>query len=105
MQDSTGFTGSYNEPPIETPHLNSKVDHDEASVNAIASWLDQLPPVETMTTAAVVKKLIPSIKKMQAKGYSIDQIAAELSRNGLPVSGRTLARHVGTRQTAKRRAG
>ena len=76
MQDSTGFTGSYNEPPIETPHLNSKVDHDEASVNAIASWLDQLPPVETMTTAAVVKKLIPSIKKMQAKGYSIDQIAA-----------------------------
>ena len=73
----------------------------DTNIEAIARRLDALPRVEVMTVATAILKLRPSIKKMQAKGYSMDRIAAELAAAGLVVSGRSLARNLSTKAASR----
>ena len=71
---------------------------DNDSVDAIAAHLESLPPITQMTVSVAILKLKPVIKKMQARGYTTDQIAtaisayAQANRLQLKVSGRTLVR-------------
>ena len=67
--------------------------------------LDGLPTRQTMTLQEALQYLAPAIKRLRAKGYSIDEAAAEvtcdLSALGLSVSGRTLARLMPSKTRAK----
>lgn len=75
----------------------------DTNIEAIARRLDAFPRVEVMTVANAILKLRPSIKKMQAKGYSMDRIAAELAADGLAVSARSLARNLSVSAANRRR--
>ena len=63
-------------------------------IEAIERHLNGLPARPQMTVLAAIQRLRPSIEKLRARGYTIDEVAAELKTSGLSISGRTLARHL-----------
>ena len=71
-------------------------------LDAISKRLDALPACQIWTTQTAIDKLMPSISKMLGRGYSVEQVAAELAATGLAVSSRTLARSLAkNKATAK----
>lgn len=75
---------------------------------AIGLRLAALPPRQKMTLAMALQQLAPDIKIARSKGYTNDEIAAELTRElsalGLTVSGRSVARLVPRKKTARKTA-
>ena len=75
---------------------------------AIGLRLSGLPPRQKMTLAMALQQLAPDIKTARSKGYTNDEIATELTRElsalGLTVSGRSLARLMPRKKTARTRA-
>ena len=75
-------------------------------LGAIEVRLNSLPPRQTMTLAQALQRLAPAVKRLRANGYSMDEVAAELTRElsvlGMTVSGRTLARLMPSRASKAR---
>ena len=71
-------------------------DLEKDILDATEAHLDGLPPRQTLTLVQALQRLAPAIKRSRAKGYSVDEVAAELTRKlnaiGMTVSGRTLTR-------------
>ena len=97
MNDNFEQAESHVELPLVVPKIEQAVVLDTDKIDSVKKRLDALPPVQVLTTKTGIEKLLPSIKKMQVKGYSIGQIAAELSASGLPTSSRSLARLLSTK--------
>lgn len=69
--------------------------HTPEQIERLAARLKESPSLpKALTTAEAIKRLAPSIRAMQGKGYGLDQIADVLKAEGLSVSGKTLARHL-----------
>ena len=85
QDDSTAI-----EPALEATREVPSIDQ----IEAIERHLNGLPARHQMTVLAAIQRLRPSIEKLRARGYAIDEIAAELKTGGLNISGRTLARHL-----------
>lgn len=69
--------------------------HTPEQIERLAARLKEAPALpKALTTAEAIRKLAPSIRAMQAKGYDLDLIAETLKAEGLAVSGKTLARHL-----------
>lgn len=67
----------------------------------VEAKLKSMPPIiKEMTLADAVKKLAPSIRKLQDKGYSLEQITEILKDDGINITQSSLKRHLGP---AKRR--
>lgn len=90
-----------------TPTGQRHSSHDQDALVAIETRLNGLPPRQTLTLGQAVQRLAPAIKRLRAKGYSIDEVAAELTRElsplGMTVSGRTLARLLPSKAPTKAR--
>ena len=71
-------------------------------LEAIEQHLKSLPPRHKLTAQAAIAKLIPSIEKLRARGYTIDEVATELKTGWLNISARTLARHLRSGMPKKR---
>ena len=84
---------------IEPPHDASEIDQ----IEAIERHLNGLPARQQMTVQSTIQKLKQSIEKLRACGYNLDEVATELKKHGLHMSGRTLARHLRS-AAPKRRA-
>lgn len=69
---------------------------------AVVAHLDALPEREQLTLADAVRTLAPTIKKNRARGYSTDELAAEIRAMGVQVSGRTLARLIASAKPVAR---
>lgn len=71
-------------------------DLEKDILDAAEVYLDSLPPRQRLTLSMALQRLAPAIKRLRAKGYSVDEVATELTRKlsilGMTVSGRTLAR-------------
>jgi DNA-directed RNA polymerase specialized sigma24 family protein len=78
------------EPPREATREAPSIDQ----IEAIERHLNGLPARQRMTVLAAIQRLKPSIEKLRARGYSVDEVAAELKARGLHISGRTLVRHL-----------
>ena len=78
-------------PPIRQPN-SQQFAITADGLDAIAQHLDALPTCQIWSTQTAIDRLMPSIAKMLNKGYSVEQVAAELAATGLTVSSRTLAR-------------
>lgn len=76
--------------PIEPPRDASAIDR----IEAIERHLNGLPARQQMTVQSTIQKLKQSIEKLRARGYNLDEVATELKKHGLHMSGRTLARHL-----------
>lgn len=89
---TTNDSGSLDEP--RAARLRPGLEQD--TLAAIELRLNSLPPRQTLTLAQALQRLTPAVKRLRANGYSMDEIAAELTRElsclGMTVSGRTLAR-------------
>ncbi|MDP2832335.1 MAG: hypothetical protein Q8Q28_03380 [Pseudomonadota bacterium] len=69
-------------------------------IDGIAARLKEAPAMpRALTTHEAIKRLAPSIRAMQARGYNLDQVADTLKHEGLVVSGKTLARHLRAQKT------
>lgn len=74
-------------------------------VASVASCLDKIPPAERpLTTAEAISLLAPQLRKLRARGHTLDEIAAHLKGHGLHVASRTLARHLAGAKTVARKA-
>ena len=103
------------EPNLETEHASASDrpttgqlaatlrDLDDDKLRAIAARLDALPPRQELTIAAAIGRLAPQIKKLQARGYTLAVIAAELTASGVQIAPRTLARYLASAAPASRR--
>ena len=68
-------------------------------LNALSVSLDQLPPPERslgVTEAIVV--LLPTLRRMRARGHSLEAVAQHLRANGLTIAMRTLSRHLAAKK-------
>ena len=74
----------------EPPHDASAID----PIEDIERHLNGLPARQQMTVQSTIQKLKQSIEKLRARGYKLDEVATELKKHGLHMSGRTLARHL-----------
>ena len=63
-------------------------------IEAIEKHLKGLPARQQMTVQSAIHKLKQSIENLRDRGYNLDEVATELKKHGLHVSGRTLARHL-----------
>ena len=81
--------------PCELLNITPSAGITADKLVTIARRLDALPPRHEINLHDAIKKLAPSIKKMQARGHSLNAIAAELTASGLRIAPRTLARHLG----------
>jgi hypothetical protein len=59
--------------------------------------------VEEVTKVQAIRMLVPQIQTMQAKGYSLNAIAAMLSENGITVTGVTLKSYLNQLRAAGRK--
>ena len=89
----------------ELPARRLRPGPENEILGAIEVRLDSLPTRQTITVAHAIQRLAPSIKRLRLKGYSVDDVAQELTRElsalGLTVSGRTLARLLPHKAAAK----
>ena len=92
MHDNFEQVGSHLELPLLPPTAAPKQALNMDKLESIKRRLDALPVIQALTTKVAISKLLPSVKKMQQKGYTLDQIASTLRESGLPTSGRNLAR-------------
>ncbi len=80
-------------------------------VKKIGDKLKMLPKIEVVPTEVnrqdAVKLLLPEIAVMQARGYTLNQIAEHLTGNGIEISGSTLRSYIqrakGSKVPAKKR--
>lgn len=105
LNTSANDSGSLNEPPVERQQDRQPPTSEDDILTAIETGLDSLPPRQTMTLTQALQRLAPAIKRMRAKGYSVDEAAAKLTHGlsglGMTVSGRTLARLIPAKARAK----
>lgn len=74
-----------------------------ADVQAIAEKLDQLQEKpRPLSTREIVTMLKQKVAALRAKGYSFDEIAAELTKHGVKISGLSLKSYTGTKKPAKK---
>lgn len=74
-------------------------------VKKIAEKLKMLPKVEVVPTEVsrqdAVKLLLPQITALQAKGYTLLQIAENLTGSGIEISGSTLRSYIQRAKSGK----
>ena len=63
-------------------------------IEAIERHLKGLPARQQMTVQSAIHRLKQSIENLRDRGYNLDEVASELKKHGLHVSGRTIARHL-----------
>lgn len=86
-------------PKVETNSLTA------ADVQAIAEKLDQLEEKpRPLSTREIVNMLKPKVAALRGKGYSFDEIAAELTKHGVKISGLSLKSYAGTKKPARKPA-
>jgi hypothetical protein len=74
----------------------------KTDVDAIATKLDALPEKHrTISGREALEILKPKIKALRLRGYSFDDIAAELVKNGIKTSASTVKTAVGAKRSAK----
>ncbi len=84
-------------------HKVEKNSLTAADVQTIAEKLDQLQEKpRPLSTREIVNMLKPKITALRAKGYSFDEIAAELTRHGIKISGLSLKSYTGTKKPARK---
>jgi hypothetical protein len=72
------------------------------SVHEIGNALDRLEEKpRPLSVREAVVMLKPKIAALRAKGYSFDEIAAELTRNGLKITGGSVKVYTGSGGTKK----
>lgn len=87
--------------------MNLKVE----VVEALAESLKDLPELDQVeqevTKPEAVRMLLPRIKELRSKGYSLERIAEKLTEGGLPITAVTLrsylARSGGRRKGSSKR--
>lgn len=98
-------SGSRNEPLGGRQQDSQPPASEDDILAAIEANLDSLPPRKKLTLAQALVRLAPAIKRLRQKGYSVNETAAELTRDlsclGMTVSGRTLARLMPTKARVK----
>lgn len=81
---------------------------EQDTLAAIEVRLNSLPPRQTLTLTQALHRLAPAVKRLRANGYSVDEVATELTREmgclGMTVSGRTLARLMPSKARTKAKA-
>ncbi len=102
VDSQSAASGSVSEPPASKQQSVQKMVFTIGSLETIAQRLEALPARQALTIHSAVQRLAPTIKKMRARGYSLDEAAAELRAGGLPLSARALARHLRTAAPKKR---
>ena len=104
MNDFSTTTQSTGTPDDPQP-ARRRTELDQDTLAAIELRLKSLPPRQTLTLAQALHRLAPAIKRLRANGYSMDEVAAQLTRElsglGMTVSGRTLARLMPAKARAK----
>ena len=100
MNDNFDLTSSHIELPLQLLKVEQGTVLSSAKLDAIRKHLERLPNVSVMTPRRAITALLPAIKKLQGRGYTVDQIAGELAASGLPTSSRTLARLLSTKRPA-----
>ena len=93
---------SHVELPLELPATVPKTELTLDSVESVRRHLDAMPQIEVLTNRTAIEKLLPSIKKMRLKGYTVEQIASQLCAAGLTTSRRGLARMLAASPLPKR---
>ncbi len=74
-----------------------------ADVQAIAERLDQLEEKpRPLSTREIVTMLKPKVAALRAKGYSFDEIAAELTKHGIKITASSLKSYTGAKKPAKK---
>ncbi|WP_155856330.1 hypothetical protein [Acidiphilium cryptum] len=74
-----------------------------ADVQAIAEKLDQLEEKpRPLSTREIINMLKPKVAALRAKGYSFDEIAAELTKNGIKISGLSLKSYTGAKKPVRK---
>lgn len=74
-----------------------------ADVQVIAEKLDQLQEKpRPLSTREIVSMLKPKVAALRTKGYSFDEIAAELTRHGVKISGLSLKSYTGTKKPVRK---
>lgn len=66
-----------------------------------ARLLDVPPPDRELTKKEALENLLPTLKKMQARGHTLDSIRASLEAEGLRVSVRAIRQVLGTSRGRK----
>ena len=78
--------------------------YTQETVNSISKRFDDAPTAptpETYSTFALVRKLVPKIRRMTQNGYSWEAIAAMMAEEGVKLSGSALRKYVAQRQDKK----
>ncbi len=74
-----------------------------ADVQAIAERLDRLEEKpRPLSTREIIAMLKPKVAALRAKGYSFDEIAGELTKHGVKISGLSLKSYTGTKKPARK---
>jgi hypothetical protein len=88
---------NYEQPGVTGMAKNTTAHLTAASVQEIGNALDRLEekprPLSVREAVAMLK---PKIAALRAKGYSFDEIAAELSRHGLKITGGSVKVYTGS---------
>jgi hypothetical protein len=78
--------------------------YTQETADAISKRFDDAPTApkpETYSTFALVRKLVPKIRRMTQNGYSWEAIAAMMAEEGVKLSGSALRKYVAQRQDKK----
>jgi hypothetical protein len=78
--------------------------YSQETIDAISKRFDAAPAAptpETYSTFALVRKLVPKIRRMTQNGYSWEAIAAMMAEDGVKLSGNALRKYVAQRQDKK----
>lgn len=80
-----------------------------ATIDELRRKLDELPPQDSVkrevSKQEAVALLSDQVKALQARGYTIDEIAGLLTTGGLPLSVATLKSYLTRARTPSRKAG
>ena len=98
MNDNFTPSSSHFELPLLMPKSAPSMALDSDRLAQIKKRLEALPTVAVMTTKSAITALLPTVKKLQGRGYTVEQISAELKASGLPTSTRSLARILSTKR-------
>ena len=88
LESEVSASSSQGEPPGEALSASQ--------LETIERHLRGLPLRQKLTVRAAITKLKPSIERLRGRGYTVDEVAAELRSHGLQISARTLTRHLRT---------